>query len=563
MSDTPSTEQLLIQVLMRSWQETLDAIATSEPGSPQRRQVMTRLEGAFAPIWTRLPVVELAFEGHSITHQGSPVLTPEGDGAGIVPTLVSSGIHGMTLVPGVEQREMGVVLELIDRKQRLDEDGDQDLVLMLFRADLHHLRYTVGPPPAAKPTAASTDRPAEAPDEHGSAEQRRAALREEAVSAPGAVDGKDGIVRLEDFDSTLYFLEPREIDYLRNSVEREYAQDHSQNVLAILLDTLELQKDYEVQAEVVEVLRTLLPYLLGTGRFPAVAYLTSELRRIDRSMELAPDLKASLSSLRNSISLNDTLTQLFHVLEGGSVAPSAEELGSLLREMKPDAIRTVLVWISQLNRPEAKAALVSALEAFFTQWPAALTEMTKSRDRAVVQRALGLARRLQLPEFTPSVTAALAQPDPVTRRAAVQTLAAIGSPDAMAAVARFIADEAGPVRTAVYEALAARPMPAARPALAEQVEARDLETREVAERRALFSAYGLASGSAGVEPMEKILHTKGSWTRRTSPETRACAAVALGLIGTPDAHLALEGARADRDPIVRNAVNQALREVAR
>ncbi len=563
MADSPSTEQLLIQVLMRSWQETLETIATSEAGSPEREQALQRLEGAFAPIWARVQVVELACDGARLTYEGFPVLTPEVDKARIVETLTTSGIHGLTLAPGVERGEMGAVLELIDRKQRLDEDGDQDLVLMLFRADLHHLRYTVGPPPKAAPVEPVTDTeaaPSPARSDEG-AEQRRAALRAEAAS-PDRTDGKDGIVRLEDFDSTLYFLEPREIDYLRNSVEREYAQDHSQNVLAILLDTLELQQDYEVQAEVVGVLRTLLPYLLGTGRFPAVAYLTSELRRIGRTMDLSPDLKDSLAELRSSISLNDTLTQLFHVLEGGSVAPSADELGALLREMKPDAIRTVLVWIGQLNRPEAKAALVTALEAFFTEWPAALTQMTESRDRAVVQRALGLARRLQLPELTPSVTAALAHPDPPTRRAAVQTLVAIGSQPAMNAVARSIEDEAGPVRTAVYEGLAARPVPAAQPALARQIEGRDLETREVSERRALFAAYGVVTGAEGVEPMERFLEGKGSLTRRTSPETRACAAVALGLIGTSEAFLALERTKNDREPIVRSAVNRALREAA-
>jgi HEAT repeat protein len=48
--------------------------------------------------------------------------------------------------------------------------------------------------------------------------------------------------------------------------------------------------------------------------------------------------------------------------------------------------------------------------------------------------------------------------------------------------------------------------------------------------------------------------------RRIDPELRACAAMALGKIGTPRALAALRGAIEDKDVRVRSAINRAMRE---
>src|SRR5207247_85284 len=36
---------------------------------------------------------------------------------------------------------------------------------------------------------------------------------------------REGLVSIDDFDTTLYFLDDKEIEYLHKEVEREYAQD--------------------------------------------------------------------------------------------------------------------------------------------------------------------------------------------------------------------------------------------------------------------------------------------------------------------------------------------------
>jgi len=60
-----------------------------------------------------------------------------------------------------------------------------------------------------------------------------------------------------------------------------------------------------------------------------------------------------------------------------------------------------------------------------------------------------------------------------------------------------------------------------------------------------------------------MLATGGFMRKKQEPAIRACAAMALGKIRTPDARAALEAAAAaEKDPLVRNAITKALRENA-
>src|ERR1035437_1267503 len=61
-----------------------------------------------------------------------------------------------------------------------------------------------------------------------------------------------GIVKMEDFASTLYFLDAEEVSYLRRETEREYATDLRRTVLTGLLDVFELQTDPSIRQEVTQ-----------------------------------------------------------------------------------------------------------------------------------------------------------------------------------------------------------------------------------------------------------------------------------------------------------------------
>ena len=79
---------------------------------------------------------------------------------------------------------------------------------------------------------------------------------------------------------------------------------------------------------------------------------------------------------------------------------------------------------------------------------------------------------------------------------------------------------------------------------------------------AFFEAFGALCGDPGVPLLDAVLNGKSLLGRREEPELRACAARALGRVATAKARAALERAMSERDVVVRNAVNRAVREAA-
>jgi HEAT repeat protein len=76
---------------------------------------------------------------------------------------------------------------------------------------------------------------------------------------------------------------------------------------------------------------------------------------------------------------------------------------------------------------------------------------------------------------------------------------------------------------------------------------------------AFFESYGALCGEEGIAHCDTILNGKGFLGRSEDPEMRACAAMALGRIGSAKAMDSLRKAAGEKDVVVRNAVSRALR----
>ena len=114
---------------------------------------------------------------------------------------------------------------------------------------------------------------------------------------------------------------------------------------------------------------------------------------------------------------------------------------------------------------------------------------------------------------------------------------------------KAIDDRDRDVRVVAVRVLSERGHRAAFAKVEAAVNGKTLKGAELTEKTAFFEAYGLLAGSAGVATLKPLLETKGLLRRREDPETRACAAMALGKIGDEEAAAALRAAAAEeKDP---------------
>ncbi|HEX9106366.1 MAG TPA: HEAT repeat domain-containing protein, partial [Longimicrobiales bacterium] len=151
---------------------------------------------------------------------------------------------------------------------------------------------------------------------------------------------------------------------------------------------------------------------------------------------------------------------------------------------------------------------------------------------------------------------------PALRLAAVDALVAIHNGRALEALQKALEDDEREVRVAAARGLARLRYQPARARLEELIQGRLLREADLTEKIAFFEAYGAVGNADSVVMLDKLLNGRNILRQRQPPEVRACAALALGRLGTPAARAALDRAVNDDQPMVRNAVARALRQEA-
>jgi HEAT repeat protein len=175
---------------------------------------------------------------------------------------------------------------------------------------------------------------------------------------------------------------------------------------------------------------------------------------------------------------------------------------------------------------------------------------------------IALCGRLALHQAVPGLAESVHHPDPAIRQATVQALNQLGTPGALTLIDQAIDDADRSVRLAAVRALGGRGYKGVLRRLEAIVLGKSVKEMDLTEKMAFFEAYGSIAGANGLKPLSAILLQRGLLKMKEPPETRACAAMALGRIKTPEARELLRRAAEDKELVVRNAVSRALRETA-
>lgn len=524
------------------------------PNNPVYRGAIDALRAAFKPIWEETDEVTLTIAEGEIRWYDTVVA---GDAAAqkasdnLAWLFYKDGVREISFSKGFEEIEVVVLLDIIQRTRKGGATED-DLVAMLWEADLVYMKYKYvdllqdgGGGELADGTIVKPAAPGDV--ERGA----RKAVEESRASS---------IVNMSEFDSTLYFLDEREIDYLQLEIKREYQQDLRVNLVAVLLDIFEAQPDPDLRAEIIEDLHSLMVHLLTAGHFRGVATLLRESQAaLQRAPDVTPEQRKKLIELPETLSGPDALSQLLQALDETPSLPPNEELAELFDQLQPTALATVFQWLPRIQTERLRPILENAAGRLAGANTAELVRLVQVADRDVSSEAIRRAGALKAQAAVLALSRILFEPDVERRLLSVQALMEIGSPGALQLLEKAIEDSDRDVRVTAVRGLTLRMH---RPALARLeaiVKGKAIRDADRTEKMAFFEGYGALCGDTGVNQLDAILNGKGFLGRREDAEIRACAAMALGRVSTPKAIQALRKASVEKDIVVRNAVSRALR----
>jgi hypothetical protein len=527
------------------------------PNNPIYQRATDNLRTAFAPIWAAIDELVLTVAETDFRWDEQVVYHQPSKTESLAWGLFKDGMRSLTLRRGAEQEELPQLLEAINRARYLPADAGDDLLTLLWEQDFQYIQYQFveffGEGGGSMPEQTGTY-PAGSDDAEAS--RRQAQVAEEAPPRP------KGVVDLEDFDSTLYFLDESEIHQVAQQVEQEYSRDVRTSALNVLFDLFELEGEPATRGEIIDIVEHLFPNLLNARDFRTAASVLRESKLLGtRAPGITPEHRARLEGFVLKLSEPAIVSQLIQSLDEARDLAGEAEVAEVLRELRATALEPVLSWIPSLSSPALRAVLEQVADRLAASNTDEVLRILRSPASEALASVVTLCGRLGLHQVVPGLADTVTHADPVVRLASVQTLAQLGTPGALALIEKAIEDDDRGVRLAAVRVVGGRGYKGALKRVESVVLGKGMKVLDLTEKMAFFEAYGAIAGPAGLQALSGILLPRGLLKLKEAPETRACAAIALGKIRTPEAREILSRVADDKDLVVRNAVNRALREI--
>ena len=530
-----------------------------QPNNPVYRSFIVATQAAFARLWDRVSSLTVGIEENAFRWYNRNF--PAGEGRDSMPFLFyKDGIRFVTFLPGFED-EIETFLDVVNRARVQDQRTDDDMVTLLWQQEFTSFQYSyvdalaeglqVPRPTAPKLTNIEL-----------TLVQDDAAGRVADEQQPPAVESGQptvaGLINRDDFEETLYFLEATELQMLREQVELEWNRDVKTDVLNALFDRVE--EGYpEWRTEILRILRQMLPAYLGAGDLRSATHILVELNQVLERTELTESDRAEAQEIYRELSEPAVLTQLMRSLEEGSIDPSGTELGIFLKHLGPSAMPVLLTAIERTSVAPLQERLRTAIEGLGNAHRDQVVALLNNTDVLVLRGAARLCGQLTITQAAPALANLLGHADAVLRRIVVESLIRIRTALALDAIQRALGDDDREVRIAAARGLATLRYAPARARLQEMLDSRVVRDADLTEKIAFFEAFGAVATADSVAMLDRMLNGRRLFGKE-SPELRACAAMALGRVGSPAAIAALQRSSGESNPMVRNAVLKALRQ---
>ena len=200
--DEPSFPIVYVTDLLKTFVKAVRAHQLYLPNNPMHARSLEAVKDAFGTLWKHtdelvLQVVEtqLKWEGRVVLDEG------ERTSDNIAWLWYKDGIRELTMLKGFEHEDLGTLFDLLQRVRKAG-DEDDDLLTMMWEREFATLQYRyVDLAAEAGPGVESMER----------AEQKDKLLSPAQAEA-GLESTQSSIAKLDDFDSTLYFLDDSEVE---------------------------------------------------------------------------------------------------------------------------------------------------------------------------------------------------------------------------------------------------------------------------------------------------------------------------------------------------------------
>ena len=533
-----------VSVLLTALEKGLRAFQLYQGSNPALDRFIEALRERFAAFWDYEPFLEVEVGEREMRWRDAVVYGRREGSENIAALLHRDGIRQISFHPGFEHDDLPRLLNVLSRALRSQRQHD-DLITLLWNEDFVHFQYRY-----VDLLADRTELPGEV------AQETPDSIPAEEVRGAAAAPA-DTALRPEDFREALYFLEPSELRRLEAVIEEDRNENHWLAVLNALLDRFEDGSPGR-RRQVLTVVVEVLPLLLANQRFEEAAHLLRELGAA-APPSAGAEGDEELAMVLGDLARPETVSELMAMLRDAPERLGSAAVGDFIGLLPPSALPQLVREVAAEGDGDVGERLLAALLPLAERSPAEVGRLLESERRDVVIGGCRIVAALSLRGAAPAVVRLVGHEEAAVRIAAIQALGQVRSAEAGRGLLAALDDDDRDVRVHAARGLARLRYAPALDNLRKRVTSRQAREADFTERMALFEAFGAVCGAEGIDILDRMLNGKKLFGRKDPPEVRACAAMALGMIGDASARGVLMAAARDPDPVVRTSVSRALR----
>ncbi len=471
------------------------------------------------------------------------------------------GVRGLSLSPGITPAEVDALLNAILQVTG-QNDGDNDLVTLLWESQLPHVNVDYVPADSEIGTADLQEEAAPIPWPDASEVQIEAQPAADAgTETTEAQQAEAKQSRSDDWNTTdqtaeieaafeeLHFLAPTETDRFRRTFEAEHSVSHVTTALAIARAYLSASPTAVDREELATFVQRLLRLSVSRGSWIEASEALGLLKQCE-SMDWVQS--SFCQELMQPISISGIVQQL-----DGRPAQQVQEFILFARGLGEPAADVLTLVLSESEARLNRRLIAEVIAELCRGNPERLAPWLAVRRWFVVRNVVHILGWVGGEPIVGMLQGVTRHPEPRVRQEVVTALSRVDIKLARPLLLKML-DRGDPrLFSAVLHQLSAERHPPNARLVLGYLQDPGFDHCPTEEKRAIYSALGACGTDEIVPELEAELFKTG-WFSRNQEHHRQALARCLARIGTPQARSVIERGSTSRRPAIRLACEAVL-----
>lgn len=457
------------------------------------------------------------------------------------------GLRELSFKKGLPRAELEEFLKIISLEYDRD-DVDDDIVTLLWEKDFQYIQYVVD-------EAFLVD--LEEDDYESRAERQ---VKERLTDDDDLMRAyTDEFAEDERQEIPVIPLSDKDLQMLVRELEKD-SSDKIEKLVSILFELIYLS---EKQAEVDEAFRFIsdaLRFAMQQGNLGLVTEIMKRAKETSEEPSLKESGKDYSKMLCRHLGNQEMVGYLAEFLESG-VEIEPQEYEAFIEYLDANAIQPLMHYLGEVKTVRARKHLIDALIALGKRDIHAVARGLDDQRWYVVRNVIYVLRKIGDRRATEYLLRTVRHADIRVRKEGIKALGELGARDVIQTLRECLDDDEAEIRITAARAFGTLGTDVARKIILDKISSKEFREREFDEKKSMFEVLSRWKDQAVYEFLVATIRKKSFFGKAKNDENRACAALALGLLGRKEALAELQSLAESGNDLVRDCAHAAIRKL--